>query len=34
MEFPDLLERFISYVKIDTRSDPDSDTFPSTEKQV
>lgn len=33
MEFPDLLERFISYVKIDTRSDPDSDTFPSTEKQ-
>ncbi|MGD9157967.1 MAG: peptidase T [Desulfobacteraceae bacterium] len=33
MEFPDLLERFISYVKIDTGSDPDSDTFPSTEKQ-
>lgn len=33
MEFPDLLERFISYVKIDTRSDPDSETFPSTEKQ-
>ncbi len=30
MEFPDLLERFISYVKIDTRSDPDSKTFPST----
>ncbi|MBN2420046.1 MAG: peptidase T [Deltaproteobacteria bacterium] len=34
MEFPDLLDRFISYVKIDTRSDPDSVTFPSTEKQL
>jgi tripeptide aminopeptidase len=33
MEFPDMLERFISYVKIDTRSDPESDTFPSTAKQ-
>ena len=33
MEFPDLLDRFISYTKIDTRSDPDSETFPSTEKQ-
>jgi tripeptide aminopeptidase len=33
MEFPDLLDRFISYVKIDTRSDPDSKTFPSTEIQ-
>ncbi len=33
MEFSELLERFLSYVKIDTRSDPDSDTFPSTEKQ-
>lgn len=33
MEFPDLLERFLSYVKIDTRSDPDSETFPSTGKQ-
>ncbi len=33
MEFPDLIERFLSYVKIDTRSDPESGTFPSTEKQ-
>ena len=33
MEFPDLLERFISYAKVDTGSDPDSETFPSTEKQ-
>jgi tripeptide aminopeptidase len=33
MKFPDLLERFLTYVKIDTRSDPDSDTFPSTQKQ-
>lgn len=33
MEFPDLLERFVSYVKIDTQSDPESDSFPSTEKQ-
>ncbi len=33
MKFPDILERFLSYVKIDTGSDPDSGTFPSTEKQ-
>ena len=33
MKFPDVLERFLSYVKVDTGSDPDSDTFPSTEKQ-
>ena len=33
MEFPDLLERFLLYVKIDTQSDPDSETYPSTEKQ-
>jgi len=26
-------ERFLSYVKIDTQSDPHSDSFPSTEKQ-
>ena len=26
-------ERFLNYVKIDTQSDPDSKTFPSTEKQ-
>lgn len=26
-------ERFLKYVKIDTQSDPDSKTFPSTEKQ-
>ena len=28
-----LTKKFISYVKIDTQSDPDSDTTPSTEKQ-
>ncbi len=33
MEFPGLLDRFITYVKIDTGSNPDSDNFPSTEKQ-
>ena len=33
MNFPDLLERFLSYVKIDTQSDEKSDTFPSTRKQ-
>lgn len=29
----DIVERFIRYVQIDTQSDPQSDTFPSTEKQ-
>lgn len=29
----DLINRFISYVTIDTQSDPESDTTPSTEKQ-
>lgn len=29
----DIVERFISYVKIDTQSDPSSNTTPSTEKQ-
>jgi tripeptide aminopeptidase len=33
MKFPDLLERFLSYVKIDTQSDEESDSFPSTLKQ-
>lgn len=33
MDFPDILERFISYVKIDTQSDEESESFPSTEKQ-
>lgn len=28
-----VVERFLKYVKVDTQSDPDSDTFPSTEKQ-
>ena len=28
-----LINRFLSYVKIDTQSDPNSDTTPSTEKQ-
>jgi tripeptide aminopeptidase len=30
MKFPDLLERFISYTRIDTGSKEDSETFPST----
>jgi tripeptide aminopeptidase len=30
---PGVAERFLRYVKIDTRSDPDSETTPSTEKQ-
>jgi tripeptide aminopeptidase len=29
----DVLERFLQYVKIDTQSDPASESFPSTEKQ-
>ncbi len=29
-----LLERFLKYVKIDTQSDENSDTYPSTEKQL
>ena len=28
-----IIDRFISYVKIDTQSDPNSNTTPSTEKQ-
>ena len=28
-----IAERFMRYVKIDTQSDPDSTTYPSTEKQ-
>ena len=28
-----IIDRFISYVTIDTESDPNSDTTPSTEKQ-
>lgn len=34
MQFPGLLERFISYIKIDTRSDEDSYSFPSTAGQL
>ena len=33
MKYPDLLERFLSYVRIDTQSSEDSATFPSTAKQ-
>ncbi len=33
MEFPDLLERFFSYVKIDTQSSEISESYPSSEKQ-
>ena len=28
-----IIDRFVNYVKLDTQSDPDSDTTPSTEKQ-
>jgi tripeptide aminopeptidase len=31
---PDALERFLRYVQVDTQSDPSSDTFPSTQKQL
>ncbi|MBN1627271.1 MAG: peptidase T [Deltaproteobacteria bacterium] len=34
MKFPDLLERFIYYAMIDTGSDENSKTFPSTEGQA
>jgi tripeptide aminopeptidase len=30
----DAASRFLRYVRIDTRSDPDSETYPSTEKQL
>jgi tripeptide aminopeptidase len=33
MKKQDILERFISYISIDTESDPNSDTTPSSEKQ-
>ena len=33
MNYPDILERFLSYVVIDTQSSETSETFPSTEKQ-
>jgi tripeptide aminopeptidase len=33
MEFPGMMERFFSYVRIDTRSDENSNSYPSTEKQ-
>ncbi len=33
MPLPSVAERFLRYVQIDTQSDPDSDTTPSTEKQ-
>lgn len=33
MEYPNLLPRFIKYVKVNTRSDEHSDRFPSTKRQ-
>ena len=33
MKHPDILERFLSYVRIDTQSDDASESFPSTAKQ-
>jgi len=34
MNYPDILERFLTYVKIDTQSSDQSDSFPSTAKQL
>lgn len=34
MQFNDILERFLRYVKIDTQSNEESTSFPSTEKQL
>jgi len=34
MEFPGMLDRFFSYVKIDTQSDEESNSYPSTSKQM
>jgi len=33
MKHPDILERFLSYVTVDTQSSDTSETFPSTAKQ-
>jgi tripeptide aminopeptidase len=33
MKYPDILERFLSYVRIDTQSSDTAETFPSTAKQ-
>lgn len=33
MKYDNLLDRFIKYVKVNTRSVPDSETTPSTESQ-
>ena len=34
MNYPDLLERFLYYVGVDTQSSEESETFPSTAKQL
>ncbi|MFN3411760.1 MAG: peptidase T [Exilispira sp.] len=34
MNFPELLNRFCKYVRFDTRSNPESTSYPSTEKQL
>ncbi|EIQ81719.1 UNVERIFIED_CONTAM: peptidase T [Streptococcus canis] len=34
MKYENLLDRFIKYVKVNTRSNPDSETIPSTESQT
>ena len=33
MQAQNIIDRFFSYITIDTQSDPNSDTTPSTEKQ-
>ena len=33
MEYPNLLPRFLKYVKVNSRSDEHSDRFPSTKRQ-
>ena len=34
MKYPNLLDRFLTYVKVNTRSDETSTTTPSTQSQV
>ncbi|CIV61234.1 peptidase T [Streptococcus pneumoniae] len=34
MTYPNLLDRFLTYVKVNTRSDEHSTTTPSTQSQV
>ena len=33
-KYPGLLDRFLSYVKVETRSDPESNTIPTSPKEL